>query len=276
MKYQTFNRSCSYASIANLLTSEGVDTEDYQIAIEMDLPYYFTFDQTYSKYSAGPMLQGKKWFDLYLNRYGYEINEVTINQEDLESFLSTSHKRFMLSMTFQSIGKHAVIYDGVKDGKYRILNNKWANSTEEEYLFLELDELKERIVFSTPFASLKKMSNQSELSNKSLLNESIMTLSKYLKDVKAFVDVEQSYENQVVARTELFESVFVDVFSMMKIIGENNIIEKLSLLRNEYIKTFNLRKRLILSDEIDIEAFYLVLDEIKRLISNRLVQTDIK
>ena len=64
MKYMTFNSSCSYAGLANLLSFYGIDIEDRKIALEMDLP--FLFDCEDGCYVSGPMLQGEKWFNLYL------------------------------------------------------------------------------------------------------------------------------------------------------------------------------------------------------------------
>jgi len=58
LKYMTFNSSCSYAGIANMLEIRGVDTEDYKIALAMDLP--FLMDQDEVGYYAGSMLQCNK------------------------------------------------------------------------------------------------------------------------------------------------------------------------------------------------------------------------
>lgn len=60
MKYQSFNRSCSYAGLTNMLLDFNIDTEDFQIAIEGNIPYIFTFDRTSEKFLAGPMLQSKQ------------------------------------------------------------------------------------------------------------------------------------------------------------------------------------------------------------------------
>ena len=54
MKYMTFNSSCSYAGVANMLEQYGVDVEDRIIALGMKLPYLFA--QEGGVYMAGPML----------------------------------------------------------------------------------------------------------------------------------------------------------------------------------------------------------------------------
>lgn len=57
MKYMTFNSSCSYAGLANLLAFYDIDVGDREIALDMGLPYLFAKEQ--EKYLAGPMLQNQ-------------------------------------------------------------------------------------------------------------------------------------------------------------------------------------------------------------------------
>lgn len=83
MKYMTFNSSCSYAGLANLLSLRGLETEDRAIALDMGLPYLFARED--GRYLAGPMLQGKRWFDLFLLPRGFIMEERTVRREDAES-----------------------------------------------------------------------------------------------------------------------------------------------------------------------------------------------
>lgn len=71
MKYMYFNSSCSYAGVANLLYLKGIDIEDFVIANAIYLPYLLLKDG--ASYLAGPMLQSKEIFDIYLNALGYEF-----------------------------------------------------------------------------------------------------------------------------------------------------------------------------------------------------------
>ena len=63
MKYMTFNSSCSFAGVANMLESKGLDFQDYQVAAGMELPYIVARDN--GGYIAGAMLQEKKYFDIF-------------------------------------------------------------------------------------------------------------------------------------------------------------------------------------------------------------------
>lgn len=75
-KYMTFNSSCSYAGLANMLLRYGVDTQDREIARDMKLPFLFACEE--DEYRAGPMLQGAQWFNLYLHPRGLEMRETEV------------------------------------------------------------------------------------------------------------------------------------------------------------------------------------------------------
>ena len=42
----TFNSSCAFAGVANMLAAYGIDKEDREIALGMQLPYLFEKDRT--------------------------------------------------------------------------------------------------------------------------------------------------------------------------------------------------------------------------------------
>lgn len=58
MKYMTFNSSCTYAGLANMLMEKNINVEDYEIALEMKLPFFI--ERNADGFSTGPLLQSKK------------------------------------------------------------------------------------------------------------------------------------------------------------------------------------------------------------------------
>ncbi len=106
MKYMSFNSSCSYAGLANLLSFYGVDTEDRKIAVEMGLPYFFDFEN--GIFSAGSMLQGEKWFNIYLNPLGFAWKEQETKKAELCPMLRKVGYA-MLGVYVNDRNKHAVI-----------------------------------------------------------------------------------------------------------------------------------------------------------------------
>lgn len=142
MKYMTFNSSCSYAGLANLLSLYGVETSDRKIAIDMGLPYFFDFKDDY--YLAGPMLQSEKWFNIYLKPLGFTLTEKAICKNQVGDYLDNIPNA-MLGIFVGDNAKHAVIYTGKNKEYYCFLNNKWKNSKEPERFELSEKELFQRI-----------------------------------------------------------------------------------------------------------------------------------
>lgn len=114
MKYMTFNSSCSYAGVANMLEQHGVDSDDRSIAMGIKLPYLFSHED--GVYMAGPMLQSADWFNLYLNPIGFNMVEKEVLAEQVPAYLM-QQKTAMLGLQVDESGKHAVVYTGQQDGK---------------------------------------------------------------------------------------------------------------------------------------------------------------
>ena len=114
MKYMTFNSSCAYAGVANMLEQYGVDTDDRSIAMGMKLPYLFSYEN--GTYLAGPMLQNAEWFNLFLIPQGFEMCEIELPAEQVADYLK-KQKTAMLGFRMNENNKHAVVYIGSHDGK---------------------------------------------------------------------------------------------------------------------------------------------------------------
>ena len=95
MKYMTFNSSCSFAGIANMLEQYGVDTTDREIALGMKLSYLFAYDD--GAYVSGPMLQKAEWFNIYLNKIGFTLVEKKISADKVVDYLK-NQKTAMLGV----------------------------------------------------------------------------------------------------------------------------------------------------------------------------------
>ncbi|MBR3841058.1 MAG: hypothetical protein IKM20_07985 [Erysipelotrichales bacterium] len=142
MKYMHFNSSCSYAGLANMLALQNYDTEDYKIALEMGLPYFIRYDINSNYYQAGAMLQSKEWFELYLKPRGFRYIEKVYSKDQLITNLR-SGMMFGIQATLNS--KHAIVFIKEEQGIYSFLNNKWEESSEEEYIYLKASELLEKV-----------------------------------------------------------------------------------------------------------------------------------
>ena len=154
MKYMTFNASCSYAGLANLLDWYGVDVEDRVIALKIELPYLFAREGR--RYLSGPMLQGAEWFDLYLHPIGFTFIERRLERAEVFSFLK-DHPPAMLGLHVTPESKHAVVYTGGGGGEYCFINNKRQDSTEPETLRLTETALLSRLDKTVVVGMLEKI-----------------------------------------------------------------------------------------------------------------------
>ena len=136
MKYMHFKASCSYPALAAMMEYYGTDTEDYRIALEMKLPWLFAGAD--GAFISGTMLQGAKWFDLWLAPRGYRMEEERVSRDKLCVFLR-GHIPAMVGIRTDS-GKHAVVFTGY-DGAYHFINPVREGSAEPDRLSLKEEEL---------------------------------------------------------------------------------------------------------------------------------------
>ena len=153
MKYMTFNSSCSFAGIANMLERMGYAYEDYQVAAGMELPYIVARDN--GGYIAGAMLQEKKYFDIFLKKIGYELTEEKISRQKVFSYLKETKSCAMLGIKIDEKHKHAVVYTGNDGDVLLFINNKHRESDEPCEMRLDEGELLQRLDEVTVVASLK-------------------------------------------------------------------------------------------------------------------------
>ncbi|TVP94192.1 MAG: hypothetical protein EA374_07165 [Acholeplasmatales bacterium] len=121
MKYMSFNRSCSYTCLAYMIEDYDLDYTDKNIAIEMKLAYLFYNGAKNNEYLSGAMLQGKRWFDLFLNRHSLEFGEIKYNKVDAITVIKKSVRKLMIGMNLKT-GKHAMVYCPLDKQLFRFFN----------------------------------------------------------------------------------------------------------------------------------------------------------
>lgn len=248
MKYMTFNSSCSYAGLANLLSFYGVDTEDRKIALEMGLP--FLFDCIDGCYASGPMLQGEKWFNLFLNPIGYTMAEKEVYKEQICDYLRGLHYA-MLGIYVSERNKHTVIFTGVKDGKFCMLNNKWEQADEPDVLLLSEQELLQQVDDKVTVGVLNKTAC-SNVKNESLLGHSISVLQALSKDIADFCSRDKSAIDIRFSMNTLFRAILLDGITMLDLIGETQIIQKLKTVQDQFMNAVKENRSLQLDKFLDV------------------------
>lgn len=248
MKYMTFNSSCAYAGLANLLSFYGVETEDRKIALQMGLPYFFDF--TNGSYFAGPMLQGEKWFNLYLNPLGFAWKEREMAKTDLCPFLR-GMEYAMLGVCVSDENKHAVLFTGMREGQFAFLNNKWERTDEPDAFLLTEKELLERVEDTVLVGQLVKARRKPADKNE-WLRRSESVLMKLLDEIQAFCSEERSLSELRASMNPLFRPILLDGITMLELLGQTALGDQLRIVQGQYMRALQENKSLRLARALDI------------------------
>lgn len=268
MKYMHFNSSCSYAGLANLLYFEGIDTEDFVIANVIDLPYLLVKDG--ASYLAGPMLQSKEIFDIYLNILGYEFIEESYGKDEVLKILEASDKNYMLGVNIAPGNKHAIIFYEYRDNRFRFINNKYDDSDEPDEFNWTADELRERLDDETFLAHIKKC-DAKDVDMEEILEKSIENLGALKKDIINFSKREISRNELRESMNTLFRAALLDLVTMFILIVEEKLMKRTIKLQKEYIGVIKKDKEsLVLEKEMNISGLVDVLNEWESLMKKNL------
>lgn len=268
MKYMHFNSSCSYASIANLLYLEGVDTEDYKIAKEINLPYLLL--KSGGVYEAGPMLQSKEIFDLYLHSAGFEFIEGKHSKDDVIKILKDAGKSHMLGVNIAKGNKHAIIFHEYRDDVFSFINNKYEASDESDEFIWTAEELKERLDDETFLAHLEKYEAK-KVDMEELLLESITNMGTLKEDIINFSKRVITKQELRESMNTLFRAAILDSVAMFELIEEDGLVERTKALQKEYIGVVKEGKEsLVLEEDMNMSGLVDVLDEWERLMKKNL------
>ena len=263
MKYMTFNSSCSYAGLANLLSHYGIDAEDRDIAMQMALPYLFAHED--GKYLSGPMLQGAKWFNLYLHPIGFTLTERQLSREEVCSCLRANPPA-MLGLRVTPTSKHAVIYTGSREGEYHFLNNKRQTSPEPEALRLTESDLLSRLDEAVTIGVLEKIKPTS-VNLRPRLEQSLTALLTLQSELSAFCSREQPPAAQRQAMEALFRPILLDGVTMLELLEKEDIASSLRTVRTQFIKAVKESRPAVLSSYLNMSLLMTSITEYAQLIA---------
>lgn len=266
MKYMTFNSSCSYAGVANMLAQYGFEIDDRTIARKMMLPYLFAKED--DAYLSGPMLQSADWFNLYLHPIGYNMLEHRVERERIPSVLCSA-KTAMLGLRISPKSKHAVVYLGTDHDNYCFLNNKWQHTDEPEQFSLTEAELLSRLDDDVMVAVLEPAPCKA-VDFAPLFKQSIQTLDELKQDSLSFCTQEQTPQAITAAMNTLFRAILLDGITMLELCHETNLAEKLRCVQSEFMTAVRKKTAVTLSEVLSITSLMEAIDEYQRLIQQRL------
>lgn len=260
MKYMNFNAACAYAGLANQLLLAGHSTEDVEIIKAIGLPWYLAYDEETKTYSSGAMLQGKTWFDLYLQPLGWMYEELLIAKKDVPAHIIRGD---MIGIQLQPGRKHAVIFLEETDGILHFMNNKHENSDEPEILALSVSEFMDMLPEQTVIGRLMKAEAKA-IPLAEIRTSAHITWRQYKMELLEYIGGFHSFEEMWQRRDPLFRALLVDSLTMMTLMQEDKLASRLRELQTQYMNALKQQKGLVLAEHLDMDLLTWCLDELSR------------
>lgn len=264
MKYMHFKASCSYAALAEIMGIIGVDTEDYKIALEINLPWLFSKED--GAFISGPMLQGAKWFNLWLLPRGYRIVEETVNREMVCDYLLT-RKPAMLGIQ-TPYGKHAVVFTK-HDGKYHFINPTHENSGEHTELSFSEEELlssvdQEIVVgFVVPTEAVPQTMTP-------LLKDSISVIRENCAAIEVFASEKHDPNAYIPMMNTLFRPLFLDGITMLELAGETALAQEFTALQLQFMAFMHGTRKDTLRETLSLDRLHCLTERYAHLIERQI------
>ena len=264
MKYMHFKASCSYAALASIMELNGVDTEDYIIALEIKLPWLFSKED--GAYISGPMLQSAKWFNLWLLPRGYRMAEEMVAQEQLCSYLRT-HKPAMLGIQ-TPYGKHAIVFTGF-DGKYRFMNPTHEISGEHTELPFSEKELLASVDQETMVGTVISAEAAPQLLTP-YLKDSISVIRENCTAIEAFAAEKHDPNAYFPVMNSLFRPLLLDGITMLALAGETDLAQKFTALQQQFMAFMRGTREEALREALSMDSLHDLTERYAHLIERQI------
>ena len=243
MKYMSFNRSCSYTCLAYMIGDYGLEYTDKDIAIEMKLAYLFYNDLKKDEYLSGAMIQGKRWFDLFLNRHSLEFVENKYNKVDAITVIRKSGRKLMIGMNLNT-GKHAMVYCPSETQRFRFFNPHYEDDGAVDFFNYSQQELLELLDDEVTIGYINHNPRNTE-PELELYGHSNGYLDKYVVDIIEFCSNEHTSDEIREVKESLFAGLLLSPIPLLEFEGETELVECLKNLQKNFISAFQQNKQTI-------------------------------
>ena len=249
MKYMHLNSSCPYAGLANVLMLQGHDTEDFLIALDIDLASHIRYDKECGTFRSGFSLQSKQWFDLYLKPKGFAYVEDFWTKDTVFENLLPG---MMVGILVAPGKKHAVICSGIDPKSVTFINNKWEHTEEPETLCFTHAELAERLPEEEIAVGYIESSQAEAIDLVPHYAESLQTWTLLRNQLHEFMGHFQSSEVMRGQLNVLFRPLLLDGLTMAQLRKDQELTDKLIILQGALLNVLKQNVSARLSDHMDM------------------------
>jgi hypothetical protein len=271
----TFNNSCFFTAIANLLEDHNVYVEDSDIIQDSLIPYIFEKED--NQYSSGYQIQDIKLINDYLKQYILGMEETIFEhgsllerkQNLIQSLLTTPHKKIVsLYLDKDKDYSHATIFVGMEETNYTF-KNMIRKEEKDEVLKLTYNQLLSMLSNTVRYASIHKIKNFEILDKRSVIETSLNVLNQYQTDLFEYCKHPQSYEDRLISRDKLFRPLLLNYIDISKILNKTKLHQDLLILQGQYLSSFKNKSEVILNDYLNRDLLEKCILDIKSHIANK-------
>jgi len=268
-KYQTFNSSCAYAGIANLLSQLNVEVEDRDIIIGSNAAFQLLYNELDNQYLAGYRVQGKRWFNYYLNPIGYDYKEFECTIDEYLSLLKDGFQSHLIGLWLGKAERHAVVYEGSHSNNFKYLNNKPQASSDSDYIVFNEDELRQVTKQTLVYGYIEKSDAQYYSFDKSYFEQTLINIEKYKKLILANIEVVKPYSIHLIEKDTIYRTLFLDLQSMIEILDYHALSKKILEMRAKYLNGLECKNDYAVQDFCTDSKFVVVLDDFKAIVLDK-------
>jgi ribosomal protein S18 acetylase RimI-like enzyme len=223
-----------------MIEDYDLDYTDKEIALQMKLAYLFYYDSKNKEYLSGAMLQGKRWFDLFLNRHSFEFVEDKYNKIDALSVIKKSNRKLMVGINLKT-GKHAMVYCPSENTLFRFFNPHYENDgaadffvySEQELLDLLDDEITVGYIDHNPKITVPELELYGHLNG---------YLDKYVVDIIEFCSIEHTLDDILEVKESLFAGLLLSPIPLLEFEEEIELVDCLKKLQACFIRALRQTK----------------------------------
>ena len=268
VKYMHFNSSCSFTALAFILAEKGIETEDTEIVREAGLPWIFSREG--KRFLTGPMLQGEKWFDLYLNPRGLCMREERVERERLPEYLQ-AHKLCMIGLRLPGhSGKHAVVMKQKKDKYFVFFNPVREGSGQAAEIRLTEEELTgsaDPVTVAGVVTQFEGMPCRNKLTE-----ESLSVLEGNYREIEQFCRETHTTEEYDKAMDDLFRALLLDGITMLELTEETELAEAFRKEQRGLLAFMKGDRTGLLAEYISLERLKAAAEEYGRVIQKHCLK----
>ncbi len=274
MKYMTFQNSCSFCCLANMLEKHDLDISDRQIFLDAGLPYIFRYDSATDTFLTGAMLQTEADYNRALRQYGFLFVDTLVRKEALAAFLS-AHVPCMIGLSAGNGRKHAMVLTRTENDTLYFLNPHREYDEEPDEIALTTTDLSTHVDEESHVGYLKPVDNKDRTQSKNLRDsapaepsKSLQTLALYEERMTAFCQNLPSFAEILAVRDSLLRPIALDLPVMMELIGQKDLYSRLLLFQKQIFALFRPGEG-ISPQAPDLALFYEIMENYKKLLNSQ-------